>query len=190
MSPCFSATKSENKLCGKANAFIDAKRADKPDVIIVNGAPGFEEEVLAGIATVIEGVPIIGGSAAGDLATQGWWVASAHRRRVDVSNSGVSVVMLWTTVPSILVALIVFTMAGLGAEGPADLGKAAELQSVLAHHFNLHWALFLVPVGVIVLIARKVAPVPALFLGVLGGAVAAAIAQPCLLYTSDAADEV
>ena len=68
--------------------------------------------------------------------------------------------MLWTTVPSILVALIVFTMAGLGAEGPADLGGAAELQSVLAHHFNLHWALFLVPVGVIVLIARKVAPVP------------------------------
>ena len=35
----------------------------------------------------------------------------------------------------------------------------------------------------IVLIARRVAPVPALFLGVLGGAVAAAIAQPALLAT-------
>ena len=91
--------------------------------------------------------------------------------------------MLWTTVPSILIALIVFTLAGLGAEGPADLGGAAELQSVLAAHFNLHWALFLVPVGVIVLIARKVAPVPALFLGVLGGALAAAIAQPDLIRT-------
>lgn len=79
-------------------AFTDARRADKPDAIIVNGTPGFEEEVLAGIATVVEGVPIIGGSAAGDLATHGWWVASAHRERADVSNDGVSVVMLWTSV--------------------------------------------------------------------------------------------
>ena len=55
------------------------------------------------------------------------------------------------------------------------------LQNVLAQHFNLHWGLFLVPVGVIVLIARKVSPVPALFLGVLGGAVATLIAQPDLI---------
>ena len=89
--------------------------------------------------------------------------------------------MLWTTVPSITVALVVFTFAGLGAEGTADLGGAQALQSELALHFNLHWALFLVPVAVIVLIARKVSPVPALFLGVLGGALAAAIAQPDLI---------
>ena len=79
-------------------AVTDAKRADKPDVIIVNGTFGFEEEVLAGIATVVDGVPVIGGSAAGDLATRGWWVASAHRERVEVSNDGVSVVMMWTSV--------------------------------------------------------------------------------------------
>ncbi len=92
--------------------------------------------------------------------------------------------MLWTTVPSILIALVVFTFAGLGSdEGAADLGGAAMMQAELARHFNLHWGLFLVPVGVIVLIARRVAPVPALFLGVLGGAVAAAIAQPDLLAT-------
>ena len=90
--------------------------------------------------------------------------------------------MLWTTVPSITIALIVFTVAGLGSgSGEADLGGAAMMQAELAKHFNLHWTLFLVPVGVIVLIARKVAPVPALFLGVLGGALAAAIAQPQLL---------
>ena len=79
-------------------AVADAKRADKPDVIIVNGTFGFEEEVLAGIATVVGGVPLIGGSAAGDLATRGWWVASAYRKRIEVSNDGVSVIMLWTTV--------------------------------------------------------------------------------------------
>ena len=92
--------------------------------------------------------------------------------------------MLWATVPSIVIALIVFTMAGLGSNTDvADLGGAAMMQAELAKHFNLHWALFLVPVGVIVLIARRVAPVPALFLGVLGGALAAAIAQPALLAT-------
>ena len=79
-------------------AITDAQRAGNPDVIIVNGTFGFEEEVLAGIATVVDGVPVIGGSAAGDLVTRGWWVASAHRERVDVSNDGVSVVMLWTSV--------------------------------------------------------------------------------------------
>jgi amino acid adenylation domain-containing protein len=79
-------------------AVTDAKRADKPDVIIVNGAPGCEEEVLRGIAEIVDGVPVIGGSAAGDLATSGWRCASAHRERVDVSNDGVSVVMLWTSV--------------------------------------------------------------------------------------------
>ena len=85
--------------CEAANmAMSDAKRADNPDVIIVNGTFGFEEEILAGIATVVNNVPVIGGSAAGDLATHGWWVASAHRERVDVSNDGVSVVMLWTSV--------------------------------------------------------------------------------------------
>lgn len=89
--------------------------------------------------------------------------------------------MLWTTVPSILIALVVFTLAGIGAEGPADMAGAAVLQEVLAQQFQLHWALFLVPVGVIVLIARKVPPVPALFLGVLGGAFAAVLAQPDLI---------
>ena len=78
-------------------AINDAKRADKPDVIIVNGTFGFEEEVLAGIENVVDGVPVIGGSAAGDLATQGWWVASAHKDRIDVSNNGISVIMLWTS---------------------------------------------------------------------------------------------
>ena len=79
-------------------AINDAKRADKPDVLIVNGTFGFEEDILAGIKTVVDGVPVIGGSAAGDLATRGWWVASAHKDRVSVGNDAVSVVMMWTSV--------------------------------------------------------------------------------------------
>ncbi len=91
--------------------------------------------------------------------------------------------MLWTTIPSITIALIVFTVAGLGSEGIADMGSAQALQAELGLHFNLHWSLFLVPLGVIVLIAKKVAPVPALFIGVLGGALAALVAQPNLIST-------
>ena len=60
-------------------ALTDAKRADKPDIIIVNGTFGFEEEILAGIAEVSDGVPVIGGSAAGDLATCGWWAGCSRR---------------------------------------------------------------------------------------------------------------
>jgi thioesterase domain-containing protein len=86
-------------------AVQDGLRADKPDVVIVNGTPGHEEQVLAGIADVVGavGVSVIGGSAAGDLASKSWWVASAHEQRVDISNDGVSVCMLWTSVKTAMV---------------------------------------------------------------------------------------
>jgi NhaC family Na+:H+ antiporter len=90
--------------------------------------------------------------------------------------------MLWTTIPAFVIALIVFTFAGLGGNADAgSLADSAAMQAIMETHFNIHPALFLVPLGVIVLIARKVAPVPALFLGVLGGAVAAVIAQPDII---------
>eukprot|EP01043_Picozoa_sp_COSAG02_P003913 COSAG02_NODE_99_length_37069_cov_24.910957_9_plen_1236_part_00 len=79
-------------------AMQDGLRADQPDVVIINGTPGHEEQVLAGVAEVVQGVPIIGGSAAGDISSCGWWVASAHRERINVSNDGVSICMLWTSV--------------------------------------------------------------------------------------------
>jgi len=90
--------------------------------------------------------------------------------------------MLWTTIPSFIIALIVFTVAGLGGDaGESSLAGQQAIQSLMEQHFNIHPALFIVPVGVIVLIAKKVAPVPALFLGMLGGGVAAVIAQPDII---------
>ena len=90
--------------------------------------------------------------------------------------------MLWTTVPAFLIALIVFAFAGMGGDATAgSLAGQANMQAMMEQYFNIHPALFLVPLGVIVLIAKKVAPVPALFLGVLGGAIAAVIAQPDII---------
>ena len=61
------------------NALTDGLRLDKPDVLIVNASPGFEEEVLAGISDIVgSGVPVIGGSSAdaGKLDAS-WWVDRA-----------------------------------------------------------------------------------------------------------------
>jgi len=86
--------------------------------------------------------------------------------------------MVWTTGPSIIIALIVFLIAGYTIEVNETNVSVETMQHVLAEKFNLGWWLFLVPVGVIVLIARKVPAVPALFLGTILGGVFAIIFQP------------
>ena len=82
------------------NALTDGMRLDKPDVLIVNASPGFEEEVLAGISEIVgDGVPVIGGSSADAGTLDGsWWVASAFKGRVDVGSDCVAVTALWPSV--------------------------------------------------------------------------------------------
>ena len=82
------------------NALTDGMRPDKPDVVIVNASPGFEEQVLAGISEIVgSGVPVIGGSSADAGTLDGsWWIASASKGRVDVGNDCVAVAALWPSV--------------------------------------------------------------------------------------------
>ena len=86
--------------------------------------------------------------------------------------------MVWTTGPSIIIALIVFLIAGFTVDINQTVVSVAEMQAVMADKFNLGWWHFLVPVSVIVLIARKVPAVPALFVGTIFGGVFAVIFQP------------
>lgn len=89
--------------------------------------------------------------------------------------------MMYTTIPSILIALVVFLVVGFTLKiGDSEI-SVEHMQSVMATRFNLGWWLFLVPVLLLVLIARKMAAIPALFLGTLAGGLFAVIFQPQII---------
>jgi NhaC family Na+:H+ antiporter len=85
--------------------------------------------------------------------------------------------MLYTTIPTIVVTLIVFTVIGLNL----DTSGEADVDSILASidmSFNISGWLFIVPLVVIVLIVKKTPPLAALLIGTLLGALFALIFQP------------
>ena len=88
--------------------------------------------------------------------------------------------MTHTTVPSIVVTLIVFIILGIGfsADGSAN---SQELLTAMNEVFTINLFLFIVPILVIVMIVRKTPPLVALFIGTLLGALAVLIFQQELL---------
>jgi NhaC family Na+:H+ antiporter len=87
--------------------------------------------------------------------------------------------MAYTTGPSIGIALLVFLCVGLGggaADGGADL--APGFAQAVSGAFHIHPGLFVAPLAVLIMIARKVPAAPALFAGVLLGALTAVVFQP------------
>jgi NhaC family Na+:H+ antiporter len=88
--------------------------------------------------------------------------------------------MTITTVPSITIALIVFLIVGFGggATTTVNAGIAEGFGEAVGSVFNIHPGLFVAPITVLVLIAKKMPAVPALFIGVLLGALTAVIFQP------------
>jgi NhaC family Na+:H+ antiporter len=94
--------------------------------------------------------------------------------------------MLYTTVPSLAIALIVFLVAGLGggaAASDAAPGLAPGFGEAIGSVFHIHPGLFVAPLVVIGLIIRKVPAAPALLVGVLLGALTAVLFQPELVAT-------
>ncbi len=88
--------------------------------------------------------------------------------------------MSLTTVPTIVIALIVFTILSFSIDtsGSADI---SGLLTSMDASFNITPLLFLVPVGVVVMIVLKTKPLIALGVGVLLAAVFAFIFQPEVL---------
>ena len=89
--------------------------------------------------------------------------------------------MMYTTVPSLTVALIVFLLVGFGGGASAEGFQgdfAAEFGAAVFAAFDIHWGLFIAPVVVIYLIAKKVPAAAALMIGTLLGALTAIIWQP------------
>ena len=88
--------------------------------------------------------------------------------------------MTHTTVPSIVVTLIVFIILGVGysADGSAN---SQELLTAMNEVFTINLFLFIVPTLVIIMIVKKTPPLVALFVGTLLGVLAALIFQQELL---------
>ena len=85
--------------------------------------------------------------------------------------------MLWTTVPGLVIALVLFGAAGFLVPAPTS---TAELQSILAsleQNFVIGPHLLIPAVLVIAMVIRKVPAFPALLIGALIGCVFAAIFQ-------------
>lgn len=88
--------------------------------------------------------------------------------------------MTYTTVPSILVTLLVFFIIGFSMDTTAVVDTSTILAD-LNSTFNISPWLFLVPIIVILLIVKKIPPLVALLVGTLLGALAAVIFQPDLV---------
>lgn len=87
--------------------------------------------------------------------------------------------MTYTTGPSIAVALLVFLVVGFGGGAAAEGAELAPgFAEAVSGAFSIHPGLFVAPVAVLVMIARKVPAAPALFVGVLLGALTAVVFQP------------
>ncbi len=85
--------------------------------------------------------------------------------------------MLWTTIPTYIITLIVFVILGLNIEVTA-LDQTQEMLQQLKSTFDISPWLFLVPLAVVLMIVKKTPPLIALLIGTLLGGVFALIFQP------------
>ncbi|MBO4840093.1 MAG: Na+/H+ antiporter NhaC [Bacteroidaceae bacterium] len=88
--------------------------------------------------------------------------------------------MLYTTVPTFLITLLIFTLEGLG-HAPASSEHVMMVQNTLQHTFYISPMLLMVPVCTGLLIAMRLPSMVVLFLATLMGALTAAFTQGALL---------
>jgi len=85
--------------------------------------------------------------------------------------------MLWTTVPSISIALVLFGIIGATAAAPSDTQSVVGIQQALGAQFGLGIHLMIPVVLVLALVVKKVPAFPALLIGALVGCVFAVLFQ-------------
>ena len=88
--------------------------------------------------------------------------------------------LLFTTIPSLIITLIIFTVAGLSHEA-SSTGSIAEFTQALDGKFHISGWLMLVPIATGIMIAKKVPSLITLFLSTALAAVFAVFFQPELL---------
>ena len=88
--------------------------------------------------------------------------------------------MLYTTIPSIVITLIIFVVAGITGD-VAESSQIDRISAVLNARFNITPWLLIVPIVTGVLIARRVPTLITLFASTVMAVIAAVIAQPDIL---------
>jgi NhaC family Na+:H+ antiporter len=89
--------------------------------------------------------------------------------------------MMQTTIPSMLVSLVIFFFLGISNENSLDAESIQVITSELDSVFYISPILFIVPLLVIVMIVKKVPAIPTIFIGVFLGAILAIIFQSDIL---------
>ena len=90
--------------------------------------------------------------------------------------------MMWTTIPSIIITLIIFFIIGLNLDAQVgQLTQIESLQDALSTSFNISLWTLIVPVIVIIMIIKKVPAIPALLFGSIAGGLYGAIFQPNII---------
>ena len=89
--------------------------------------------------------------------------------------------MIFTTGPSILITLIIFLIIGFSKKTVSIAADTEAVQFAIKETFSINPLLFLVPITLIIIIIRKVPPLPSLLIGSLLGVVAAIIFQPDII---------
>jgi NhaC family Na+:H+ antiporter len=85
--------------------------------------------------------------------------------------------MMYTTIPSITITLILFLIIGFNYEFSSAINDVEKVQMAIAESFNINPVLFLVPVILLGVIIKKMPPIPAIAIGVLLGGIFAIIFQ-------------
>ena len=88
--------------------------------------------------------------------------------------------LLFTTIPSLIITIIIFTIAGLSHEA-SSVGNIAEFTQALSDKFHISGWLMVVPIATGIMIAKKVPSLITLFVSTTIAAILAAFFQPDLL---------
>ncbi len=89
--------------------------------------------------------------------------------------------MMQTTTVSMSITLVIFLIIGFNYDFANTTTSVEQVQNAIAGTFNINLWLFLVPVILIILIVKKMPPIPALLIGALLGVAAAIIFQPHII---------
>ena len=86
--------------------------------------------------------------------------------------------MVWTTTPSFIIALVLFTIVGLNSHGSGDAALVTQTMDVLEESFNITLIALLPLVLVMFMAFRKFPAMPTILIGALVGGIMAVILQP------------